>query len=71
MKLLRAACVAFTLLLASASAFDSSEKSEDSEDQLICVDSPVKECYPKVFKPSVEWQIVKEGQQIPKGKFKM
>ncbi|KAF5100584.1 hypothetical protein D0Z00_001203 [Geotrichum galactomycetum] len=42
--------------------------SDPTKDQdLICVESPKKECYPKEFQPTNEWQIVREGQSVPKG----
>lgn len=62
MKFLNAA-VAFNLLAASnISAMDSTDKTKQ-----ICVESPVKECYPKVFEPTKKWQTVKKGQDIPGG----
>lgn len=38
-----------------------------TEEEVICPDSNPLNCYPKLFVPSDEWQIVKEGQIIPVG----
>lgn len=35
--------------------------------EVVCPDSNVAHCYPKVFKPTDEWQTVREGQDIPPG----
>lgn len=58
---------AFLLLTVACSvAMASSHPSNDNQD-LICVESPKKECYPKEFQPTNEWQVVREGQSVPKG----
>ena len=69
MKLSKIA-VAFSLLAASSTmAIDSNKDSNsNSNSDLICVESPVKECYPKVFEATKEWQTIKKGQEIPGGK---
>lgn len=36
----------------------------------ICVDEPVKECYPRIFEPTHEWKIIKKDQELPAGKWK-
>lgn len=39
----------------------------DSSKQIICLSENSADCYPKVFEPKNEWQVVREGQQIPPG----
>ncbi|OBA24335.1 hypothetical protein METBIDRAFT_38338 [Metschnikowia bicuspidata var. bicuspidata NRRL YB-4993] len=34
---------------------------------LICPDGVNSECYPQTFEPSKNWQVIREGQQIPAG----
>ena len=48
-------CVAFTPALA------------DSESSLICPTSDPKECYPRIFQPTDEFQTVRDDQELPKG----
>lgn len=67
MKLSKIA-VAFSLLAASSTMAIDSNKVSNSDSDLICVESPVKECYPKVFEATKEWQTIKKGQEIPGGK---
>lgn len=67
MKLSKIA-VAFSLLAASSTMAIDSNKDSNSNSDLICVESPVKECYPKVFEATKEWQTIKKGQEIPGGK---
>ncbi|RCK63277.1 Nucleotide exchange factor SIL1 [Candida viswanathii] len=40
----------------------------DTSEELICPDpeNPL-DCYPKIFIPTEEWQVIKEGQEIPPG----
>mmetsp|Transcript_9083 Transcript_9083/g.8984 ORF Transcript_9083/g.8984 Transcript_9083/m.8984 type:complete len:434 (-) Transcript_9083:19-1320(-) len=35
--------------------------------ELICALNNPTDCYPKVFEPTTEWQIIREGQDIPAG----
>ncbi|EER32665.1 conserved hypothetical protein [Candida tropicalis MYA-3404] len=53
--------IAFQLLSIRASIVDTAE-------ELICPDpeNPL-DCYPKIFVPTKEWQVIKEGQEIPPG----
>ncbi|KAI3402338.2 SIL1 [Candida oxycetoniae] len=38
------------------------------EKELICPDPQnPSDCYPKIFEPTTEWQIIREGQEIPPG----
>lgn len=39
----------------------------NTDSQLICSPNNPTDCYPKIFEPTNEWQIVKEGQDIPAG----
>ncbi|KAK6463413.1 hypothetical protein DFJ63DRAFT_334947 [Scheffersomyces coipomensis] len=39
----------------------------DTEEELICNPSNPKDCYPKLFNPTKEWQNIREGQNIPAG----
>lgn len=61
MKFSKTACLLFTLLATTTA-------SSNGDSDLICVEEPTKECYPRVFEPTKEWQIVKKGQEIPGGK---
>lgn len=40
----------------------------DTSEELICLnpENPL-DCYPKIFVPTSEWQVIKEGQEIPPG----
>lgn len=40
---------------------------EELAEELICPDSNPLNCYPKLFQPTEDWQIVKDGQIIPIG----
>ncbi|CUM55282.1 Nucleotide exchange factor SIL1 [Debaryomyces fabryi] len=35
--------------------------------ELICAPNNPTDCYPKIFEPTTEWQIIREGQDIPAG----
>lgn len=37
------------------------------EEELICAPENPKDCYPRTFEPTEEFQVVREGQQIPHG----
>lgn len=39
----------------------------DSKPDLICLTSDPKECYPRIFQPTDEFQIVHDDQELPKG----
>lgn len=39
----------------------------DTSLKLICSPSDPSDCYPEVFEPSYEWQVIREGQHIPPG----
>lgn len=39
----------------------------DSSAEMFCLSQDPSDCYPVRFEPTNEWQIVKEGQQIPPG----
>lgn len=54
----------FALLAVSVSA-GAAEIQPDEE--LICSSENPKDCYPKLFQPTEEFQVVREGQQIPHG----
>jgi nucleotide exchange factor SIL1 len=54
-----------TLCLVALVAFSFALGVSDVHDEAnICKGN---ECYPRVFVPSEEFQVVKEGQEIPKG----
>ncbi|ODV94913.1 hypothetical protein PACTADRAFT_50760 [Pachysolen tannophilus NRRL Y-2460] len=57
------AIIIFSLLVAISVSTSSQYPIED----LICPDLNPDNCYPKIFKPSNEWQTIKEGQEIPAG----
>lgn len=38
-----------------------------SAKSLICSESDPKDCYPRLFEPSTEWKIIREGQEVPPG----
>lgn len=66
MKFSKNTILAFLFLTIGCSvAMASSNPTKDQD--LICVKSPKKECYPKEFQPTNEWQVVREGQSVPKG----
>lgn len=66
MKFSKNTILAFLFLTIGCSvAMASSDPTKDQD--LICVESPKKECYPKEFQPTNEWQVVREGQSVPKG----
>lgn len=66
MKFSKNTILAFLFLTIGCSvAMASSNPTKDQD--LICVESPKKECYPKEFQPTNEWQVVREGQSVPKG----
>jgi nucleotide exchange factor SIL1 len=44
-----------------------SQNTPSSEDDLICHTSDPKDCYPRVFQPTDEFQIVHDDQEIPNG----
>lgn len=39
----------------------------DLSKKMICSENNPSDCYPQVFEPTKDWQVVKEGQQIPAG----
>lgn len=39
----------------------------DSSAELICPSESPLDCYPQLFEPTNQWQVVREGQQIPPG----
>lgn len=39
----------------------------DSSMKMICLSEDSADCYPQIFEPKNEWQVVREGQQIPPG----
>lgn len=39
----------------------------DISKKIICLSENSADCYPQVFEPKNEWQVVREGQQIPPG----
>lgn len=56
-----------SVLIASILTLVSSQHIDISK-QLVCVTGPLgKECYPKQFVPTSEWQVVRDGQEIPPG----
>lgn len=54
-------------LLLLALALTSHCQLVDTSSELICPDDNPAHCYPKIFVPSDEWQVIKEGQDIPVG----
>ncbi|KFH41378.1 Nucleotide exchange factor-like protein [Hapsidospora chrysogenum ATCC 11550] len=64
--LLLTLCI-FPALALAASSSSSSSSSTNPDDELICHTSDPSECYPRVFKPSNEFQTVHGDQEIPKG----
>lgn len=54
-------------LLLLALSLAASAQLVDPTAEVICPDSNPANCYPKIFVPSDEWQIVRENQQIPPG----
>ncbi|POR39713.1 Nucleotide exchange factor SIL1 [Tolypocladium paradoxum] len=55
-------CICITPALAAEA-----QPSQDSKPDLICHTSDPKECYPRVFRPTDEFQIVHDDQELPKG----
>ncbi|KAJ6789551.1 hypothetical protein PWT90_09909 [Aphanocladium album] len=55
------------LLLSTPALADSSDAKEISTPDLICHTSDPKDCYPRVFEPTEEFQKVHDDQEIPKG----
>lgn len=53
-------------ILAQATSSQSSESPVASTD-LICPTDNVADCYPRIFEPTKDFQIIKEGQDIPPG----
>lgn len=51
-------------LIALVALYFAMEVSMEEENTDICHGN---ECYPRVFVPTEEFQVVKEGQEIPKG----
>lgn len=39
----------------------------NTDGELICAPNNPTDCYPKIFEPTTEWQIIREGQDIPPG----
>lgn len=62
MKLLSLLTITLTWLIFSIEALII-----DSENQVICSSENPIDCYPKVFVPTTEWQVIREGQDIPGG----
>lgn len=54
-------------LIILAYALVASAQLVDPLSEVICPDSNPANCYPKIFVPTDEWQIVREDQQIPPG----
>lgn len=62
--LLRNTASIFSVLIFTAFALG---QIVDTSLKLICSPSDPSDCYPEVFEPSYEWQIIREGQHIPPG----
>lgn len=58
-------CLLPALALASSAAPSPSQQASD--DELICHTSNPDECYPRVFRPTDDFQVVHDDQEIPKG----
>lgn len=54
-------------LLLLAFSLTVSSQLVDVSSELICPDQNPAHCYPKIFVPSDQWQVVREDQQIPPG----
>ena len=63
--LLSIACLSLPLLAAANPEPPSESPAADTE--LICPSDNAAECYPRIFYPTEEFQIIKEGQEIPSG----
>ncbi|KAJ3477856.1 hypothetical protein NLG97_g8726 [Lecanicillium saksenae] len=55
------------LLLSTPALADSSDATENSKPDLICHTSDPKDCYPRVFEPTEEFQKIHDDQEIPPG----
>lgn len=55
----------FTSFVLTSIASSSESPSRDSE--LICSSTSPTDCYPKIFQPTINFQNIREGQQIPHG----
>lgn len=58
------ACLSLPLL---ARATNSPDPKESSISDLICPNDNPSDCYPRIFEPTKDFQVIKEGQDIPPG----
>ena len=54
-------------VISSPAAASASQAGSDSKPDLICHTSNSEDCYPRVFEPTDEFQVVHEDQEIPNG----
>lgn len=59
--------LAIALLPATASASSSPQHSPKADTDLICHTSDPKDCYPRIFEPTDEFQTVRDDQELPNG----
>lgn len=57
-------CIFPAIALASSAA---SQQQTNSEDELICHTNNPEECYYKIFRPTNEFQLIRDDQEIPPG----
>jgi nucleotide exchange factor SIL1 len=63
-RLLGAASVCFSLV---AHAFSAPEASPLAGTELVCAPANSADCYPRIFEPTKDFQIIREGQDLPPG----
>jgi nucleotide exchange factor SIL1 len=64
-SLLGLACIVLPILARASSSSPSG--SPVADDDLICSSSDETNCYPRTFEPTKDFQVIKEGQDIPAG----